>query len=423
MGLCIAIYCSAAQPLAAQSSTAERPHVRPKAKPAPAKPTTPQKAESKKFVKDVVAAAVAIPQPDPQDRLRVLNSALAVIGRSEPKLTQKLADEAVQIESSLVSTGQVPVTSAIASGYAGCLTVLDYVQRLSPTAVAAAEQSLIGAIGKCPKQTVAEVRNRVDIASQQGVFAPRLLMALMNKEGKGSAWSQNHFVSMFGSLPSPTKGIEKEAPNYAAMFANMAPDVEKDAAGKAGLKLLEWLGKIEGQERNLAVNITTSALKKVFAEDGYEQLLQKDVIAAQVARTAGAPGHIAQEQEESASSQEAANAGKSGQEEGLKGLPPSLRARQAAANGFALGRSDKRAAERYFDIAFDSANEAWAKRNLGQVDYGKRAASLIEEVSEAAALIDPIDALRRAQRMQESSAQAIGMIAVARVVMTKDLRH
>lgn len=419
------ISCLPAQPAAAQSQAqAERPHVRPKAKPMKAKPATAQQNESKKFVMDVVTAAVALPQSDPQDRLRVLNSALGVTGRSQPKLTAKLAGEAVQIESGLIAAGQTPVASVVATGYATCPEVVDFVQRLNPTAVAAAEQSLIGAISKCPSQTLELVSTRVDVATQQGVFAPRLLMALMNKQGRTSAWSQSHFVSMFGSLPSTdTKNIQEEAPNFAAMFANMAPEVEKDAAGKAGLKLLIWLGKLEGQERNLAVNITTSSLKKVFGQDGYDQLLQKDVMAAQVAKTAGAPGHIARGQEESASPLEASNAGKSGSEDDLKGLPPSLRARQAAANGFVAGKSDKKAAEKYFDIAFSAADEAWAKRNLGQVDYGKRAASLIEEVSEAAALIDPTDALNRAQRMQESSAQAIGMIAVARVVMTKDLRR
>jgi hypothetical protein len=409
----------------AQSSTNEEPpHVRRKAKPVAAKPASPQLSESRKFVREVVAAAVAIPQPDPQDRLRVLNSAIGVTARSEPKLTAKFADEAVRIESSLIASGQTPAASVVATGYANCTSVARFVEHLYPTAVAAAEQSLIGAVGKCPKQTLELVRSQVDAGIQQGIFAPRLMMVLMNASGKGSTWSQSHFVSMFGSLPSPdAKSSHEEAPNFAAMFSSMAPEVDKDVAGQAGLKLLTWLGKFEGDERNLAVNITTSSLKKLFGEDGYEQLLQKDVMAAQVARTAGAPGHVAREQEESASPLEASHAAGGDQEEALKGLPPSLRARQAAADGFVVGKSDKKAAERYFDIAFSAANEAWAKRTAGQPDYGKRIASLIEEVSEAAAHIDPLDALTRAQGMQDSSARAIGMIAVARVVMTKDLRE
>ena len=46
---------------------------------------------------------------------------------------------------------------------------------------------------------------------------------------------------------------------------------------------------------------------------------------------------------------------------------------------------------------------------------------MIEEVSEAAAHVNPLEALRRAQALGEPSAQAVGMIAVARVVMMNDL--
>ena len=38
-----------------------------------------------------------------------------------------------------------------------------------------------------------------------------------------------------------------------------------------------------------------------------------------------------------------------------------------------------------------------------------------------AAKVDPMDALRRAQGLQDPSAKAIGMIAVARVVLSKNL--
>jgi hypothetical protein len=44
----------------------------------------------------------------------------------------------------------------------------------------------------------------------------------------------------------------------------------------------------------------------------------------------------------------------------------------------------------------------------------------VEEVSEAAAHVDAVDALQRAQRLQDPSARAIGMIAVARVVAGGD---
>src|SRR3954465_8429765 len=211
------------------AQSAPPPH-RPKAKPAVAKPATPQQTQSNKFVREVVAAAVAIPQADPQDRLRVLNAAVMLTARTDAKSAAKLADEAVQIESRLIAAGETPVASVVASGYASCASVTEFVQGIYPGVVSAAEQSLIGAIGKCPKQTLELVRNRVEAAAQQGVFAPRLMMALMNKLGKSSAWSQAKFTEVMGSLPNTEAPSSKEAaPNFASLFAYMATDVEKDA--------------------------------------------------------------------------------------------------------------------------------------------------------------------------------------------------
>ena len=44
------------------------------------------------------------------------------------------------------------------------------------------------------------------------------------------------------------------------------------------------------------------------------------------------------------------------------------------------------------------------------------AAAVVQEISEAAAQVDSINALTRAQKLHDSSAQAIAMLAVARVV-------
>jgi hypothetical protein len=99
----------------------------------------------------------------------------------------------------------------------------------------------------------------------------------------------------------------------------------------------------------------------------------------------------------------------------IRTLPPSERARQAAAHGFASGTAgDRKSAERYFDMAFAATNEVWAQRTPQ-----KNAAAVVEEVSEAAAQVDPVSALTRAQSLEDPSAQAIGMLAVARVVMGK----
>ena len=46
--------------------------------------------------------------------------------------------------------------------------------------------------------------------------------------------------------------------------------------------------------------------------------------------------------------------------------------------------------------------------------------AVVEEVSEAAAQVDPVAALRRSQALQDPSAEAISMLAVARVVVGKE---
>jgi hypothetical protein len=42
---------------------------------------------------------------------------------------------------------------------------------------------------------------------------------------------------------------------------------------------------------------------------------------------------------------------------------------------------------------------------------------VVQEVSEAAAQVDPVAALQRSERLQDPSAEAISMLAVARVVV------
>jgi len=188
----------------------------------------------------------------------------------------------------------------------------------------------------------------------------------------------------------------------------------------AGLSLFQWLGKQEDSgDKNLAINITASAMKETLGEEAYKRALERDVIAAQVARLEGTPGESSREEEESVSVGQAMSTMASGadQREELKSMPASMRARQAAAYGFAKGTSgDKTTAANYFDIAFSAADEAWSDRG------DKNVAPLIQEVSEAAAQVDPMDALRRAQALQDPSAKAVGMIAVARVVLGKNLQ-
>jgi Cdc6-like AAA superfamily ATPase len=105
------------------------------------------------------------------------------------------------------------------------------------------------------------------------------------------------------------------------------------------------------------------------------------------------------------------------QTERLRGLPPSQRAREAAANGFAAGTGgDKRQAGKYFDLAFSAADEVWDARTPEM-----NAAAVVQEISEAAAQVDSLNALTRAQKLRDSSAQAIAMLAVARVVASNGI--
>jgi hypothetical protein len=56
--------------------------------------------------------------------------------------------------------------------------------------------------------------------------------------------------------------------------------------------------------------------------------------------------------------------------------------------------------------------ELWKSRGSGG-----EAQALVEEVSEAAAHVDAVAALARAQQLPDPTAQAISMLAVARVVV------
>ena len=69
--------------------------------------------------------------------------------------------------------------------------------------------------------------------------------------------------------------------------------------------------------------------------------------------------------------------------------------------------------DHYFDIAFSSLDEVWSDR----ASIKASAPDVVQEVSEAAAQVDPIAALQRSERLQDPSAEAISMLAVARVVV------
>jgi hypothetical protein len=379
-------------------------------KEAPARKLTPQQ----KFVLDTVNMAVALPQPDPQDRLRVLATASNVVSPIDAKVAKNLWREGVRIESELIRLGQTPAVSLMSSGQTDCPSAQSFVENLPESSVQAAEQSLIGAITTCPKQTLDIVARKLDAALKKNIVAARALMAAMEAEGPRSQWSQAHFAEMFGSLPDPEQNAA-EAENFAAMYARMSGEVEKDTAQKTGLQLLQWLGKLDDSGlRTLAINITSGAMKQVLGEQGFRDALSSDAVSGSTVRNAenGAPPKIERPPIESASVLDAMRENGGDQSDRLREMAPSLRAREAAAHGFAAGSAgDKQQASRYFDMAFAAVDDVWETRTPDQ-----NTAAVVEEVSEAAAQIDSVNALTRAQSLRDPSAQAIAMLAVARVV-------
>ncbi len=222
------------------------------------------------------------------------------------------------------------------------------------------------------------------------------------------------FEKLFGLLPDPAEN-SSEAENYAAMYMHLAGEVDQEVARKCGLQLLEWMAKLDDNPlRALSVRIVNDALRQALGSDGWQEALRGDVVAGSLARNSEnqALGPVERPPVESYSVLEAMKANGADQTGRLRGLPASARAREAAAHGFAAGAAgDPQQAGRYFDMAFAAVDEAWESRAPEQ-----NSAAVVEEVSEAAAQVDSVNALTRAQALRDPSAQAIGMLAVARVV-------
>jgi hypothetical protein len=383
---------------------------------AQAAPQAQQLTPGQKFVLDTVRMAVALPQSDQQDRLRVLSTAADVVSPIDKKMARSFWAEGVRIESELIRVGQTPAVSMMSSGQADCGAAESFVENLPESAALQAEQSLIGAVTMCSKQTVDAVSRKLDAAMQKGIIPSRALMATMQTVGEKSAWSQDHFARMFASLPDPGKNAT-EAENFAAMYAQMSPLVEKDIATKTGLQLLTWLGKLEDSPlRGLSIRITSGAMQQAVGNEAYQKALESDLVANSTVQNAGAEREVERPQQESVSVLAAMDE-KGDQTQRLSGLPASMRAREAAAHGFAAGTSgDKQQARKYFDMAFSAADEVWDARTPEM-----NAAAVVQEISEAAAQVDSLSALSRAQKLRDSSAQAIAMLAVARVVASNGI--
>lgn len=372
------------------------------------------KPATRQFVLDVVKSALGLSADNSEDRLRVLYSAVQILRVVDPVLAKKYAHEGIQIESQLIAQGELPPVSMLSSGAVACADVATFVEDLSPDAIQKAEQSMIGAVSVCPKGTLEAARMKLDAALEDHILAPRAEMAVMQAAGKKSAWSESEFDKFFSSLPKGATSASADVPDYGTLYATMAPEVDKDVAQKAGLNLLVWLNGLNpGPEKNLAVNATTSAMQSVFGEKKYKDILASDVIAQQVAKTAGGAGQVQLPEEENVSIVNAMRHTGEDQSSELASLAPSLRAREAAAHGYASAHAgDRSAADRYLDMAYSALNEVWASRTPA-----KDAAAVVEEVNQAAANVDAVSALTRAQQLQDPSAQAIGMLAVAQVML------
>jgi hypothetical protein len=276
-----------------------------------------------------------------------------------------------------------------------------------------AEPSLLGAITNCPKQVNPIAMRKLEGGVEQGVVAGRPILALMDAEGMKSQWSQTMFAKMFASLPADATAYTTEAPNYAAMFARAAREMDKDAVKTAGAKLLLWLSKLpDSPHRNVAVNLATGALSDRLGDASYQELLRSDVMIQQVVNSATQNAVLPTPEDDGVSVLRAMSNTADRTDE-LNSMAPAARAREAAASGFASGTSgDRKMADHYFDIAFSSMEEVWSNRSSSKTN----APDVVQEVSEAAAQIDPIAALQRSERVQDPSAEAISMLAVARVV-------
>jgi hypothetical protein len=321
-------------------------------------------------------------------------------------------NEGARIESDLVRIGQTPAISMMSSGLADCAAALNFVENLPDSAVLRAEQSLIGAITTCPKQTLDPVSRKLDAGLEKNIVASRALMAAMAAQGENSPWSQQHFAKMFDALPDPKENAA-EGENLAAMYMQMSGSVSKDIAARSGLQLLTWLGKIDDSPlRTLSITITTGAMRKALGAEAYQKALESDVVANTTVQNAGQPREIERPEPEGVSILAAMDSKGADQTERLRGLPATQRAREAAASGFATGTGgNKQQASKYFDMAFSAVDEVWDARTPEQ-----NAAAVVQEISEAAAQVDSLNALSRAQKLRDSSAQAIAMLAVARVV-------
>lgn len=375
-----------------------------------------QLAQRSKFALNVLQSAVALPQNDPQDRLRVLVSAAQLANSLSPKLKTSLAREGIDLESRLIGSGQLPQASMVESGIVDCTAVGGLVDALRPEAMASADRTISAAVRSCPKQSLEPIERKLSDALQRGAAPPRALMAAMEASGAKSNWTLQQFDAVFSNLPDVKDRTSiTNAPLYAGLYEKFVPSVDAASARNAGVKLLAWIGKMDqAPERIQAATTATRAMKKALGAEGFQEVTESDPIAAQAAQLAGQPAQMPLPEEETQVQIGRLDLSQDHSAD-LENYPAPRRAREAAAYGFAAGSNgDTRLAQRYFDIAFSALNDVRSNQLPG-IDVP----SVISEVSQAAANVDPVAALQRAQRLQDNSSQALSMIAIAQTVLNR----
>lgn len=375
-----------------------------------------QFAQRSKFALNVLDAAVALPQNDTQDRLRVLVSAARLANDVSPATKKVLVREGMAIEAQLISSGQKPQVSMVETGMVDCASIADLVDAIRPQSLAAAESTISAAVSQCPRQALPPAERLLADALGHGDAPAVALMSTMQAAGPKSNWTLQQFEAVFSSLPDPSEHTSvAQAPQFAMLYAEFAPNEDSASARNAAAKLLAWLGKMgDSPERVQAAGSAVEAIKKVLGDKALQEIEESDPIANQAAQLAGQPMEMPTPDEEpnvavgslDTSSDHSAD---------LEDYPAPRRAREGAAYGFAAASAgNKQMAQRYFDIAFSALNELWSDRLPG-MDVG----GLVEEVSQAAASVDPAAALQAAERLDQPAVKAISMIAVAQAVLNR----
>lgn len=375
-----------------------------------------QFAQRSKFALNVLNAAVALPQNDDQDRLRVLVSAARLANDVSPATKKVLVREGMQIEARLVASGEKPQVSMLETGMVDCASVAGLVDAMRPESLNAAEATISAAVSRCPRQSLGPVERLISDALARGAAPARALMATMQAAGPKSTWTLQTFDSVFSNLPDPKDHDSiAQAPMIARLFGEFAPSADAASVRNAGAKLLAWLGKMDDSpERVQAAGSAVEAITKVIGESGLQEMEESDPIANQAAQLAGQPMEISTPDEEPNVSVGSLDTSADHSSD-LADYPAPRRAREAAAYGFAAASAGKKEqAQRYFEMAFSALNEIWADRLPGE-DVG----GLIEEVAQAAVSADPAGALQAAERLDQPSAKAISMLAVAQAVLTR----